>query len=524
MADTVHEYLDLFLERLDRWMAKSLDQLEEWTASVTDQAADLASEFSRQAELIFPGAERALGNAYVAAGAAVLLFMVIGTFVILRRRKPKAPAPAIPLSDYVRGPRRLGWMTIGLVFGIGGGLAAAVPLSSAAIAPGIVSPHGSRKTVQHLEGGIVRHIHVREGEVVAPGQPLVTLQNVHAQAQLAELRERLVYLIAAEARLLAEQSGSDVVPVPVAPELDDSALLKGAIESQQVLLDSRRETRSLRERLLSHRVQQLREQNIGLREVVAAQDEEGELLGREIASAKALVDKGFERVPRLLDLQRTNAELKGERARNLAQMASNDQEMGTAEMELLTATQGEREKVDAELAVVRGELATLRTKLPAHLDVLDRTVVTAAIHGTVMNVRVTTETGVVMPGAPLLDLVPRDVKLVVDARVRPIDVDVVHPGMQAKVVLSAYAQRNLPQVHGTLRSISADALTDERTGLQYFLAKVEIDQDDLSASGDRLELIPGMPAEVFILTGERTALDYLVRPLVESVTRSFRET
>ena len=524
MADTTHEYLGLFLDRLDQWTARSLVQLDQWTASVTDQAADLASEFSRQAELIFPGSERAFGNAYVAAGAAVALFVLIGACVLLRRRIPKAPAPAVLLSHYVRGPRRLGWMTIGLVFGIGGWLAATVPLSSAAIAPGIINPSGSRKTVQHLEGGIVRHIHVREGEVVVPGQPLVTLQNIHAQAQLAELRERLVYLIAAEARLQAEQSGANVIPVPAAPELADKSLLEKSMESQQILLDSRRETQSLRERLLSHKVQQLREQNTGLREVMAAQDEEGELLGREIASAKTLVDKGFERVSRMLDLQRTKAELKGERARNLAQMASNDREMGTAEMELLTATQGEREKVDAELAAVRGELATLRTKLPAHLDVLDRTVITAAIHGTVMNVRVTTETGVVMPGAPLLDLVPRDEKLVVDARVRPIDVDVVHPGLQATVVLSAYAQRNLPQVHGTLRSISADALTDERTGQQYFLAKVEIDQDDLSALGDRLELIPGMPAEVFILTGERTALDYLVRPFVESVTRSFRET
>ena len=435
-----------------------------------------------------------------------------------------APAAGVLLSRYVRRPRWLGWLTILLVFGIGGGLAAAVPLSSAAIAPGVVNPNGSRKTVQHLEGGIVRQIHVREGQVVELGQPLVTLEDVHAQAQLAELRERLVYLVAAEARLMAEQSGATTVPVPAVPELGDSTVLKDAVESQQILLESRNETRSLRKRLLERRVMQLREQNTGLHEVVTAQNEEGELLGREIASARALVDKGFERASRLHELQRTNAELRGERSRNLAQIASNYQEIGATEMELATAIQQEREKADIELTTVRGELATLRTKLPAQEDILDRTVVTAAIHGTVMNVRVTTETGVVMPGAPLLDLVPLDGKLVIDARVQPIDIDVVHPGMEAKVVLSAFAQRNLPQIQGTLRSISADALTDERTGHQYFLAKVEIDQDDLSVLGGRLELVPGMPAEVFILTGERTALDYLVRPFLESITRSFRET
>jgi HlyD family type I secretion membrane fusion protein len=513
MPATVNAYLDLFRARFD-----------EWTATFTDQAADLASELSRQAELIFTGSELASGSVHVAVGASVALLALIGALALLRRRTPKAPAPAVSLLHHVRGPRRLGWMTIGLVFFISGGLAATIPLSSAAIAPGVVSPDGSRKTIQHLEGGIVRYIHVREGDAVVQGQPLVTLQDVHAQAQLAELRERLVYLVATEARLLAEQSGAAVFEVPAVPELADSSLLKRAIASQQILLNGRRETRTLRDRLLSRRIQQLREQNTGLHEVVAAQDEEGELLGSDIASAKTLVDKGYEHVSRLRELQRTRAELKGERARNLAQVASNDQEISAAEIELRTTNQGEREKVDAELAAVQAELGTLRTKLPTQLDILDRTVVTAAMNGTVMNVRVTTETGVVMPGAPLLDIVPLDVKLVVDARVQPTDIDVVHPGMRAKVVLSAYAQRNLPQVHGILRSISADSLTDERTGEQYFLAKVEIDQDDLSAFGGRLELIPGMPAEVFILTGERTALDYLVRPLVESVTKSFRET
>ena len=141
-----------------------------------------------------------------------------------------------------------------------------------------------------------------------------------------------------------------------------------------------------------------------------------------------------------------------------------------------------------------------------------------------MNVKVATETGVIKPGEQIMEIVPANGRLVLDARLNPMDIDVVDPGMPAKVILAAYAQRNLPQIHGVLRSVSADSLTDERTGQQYFLAKIDVDAFVLSELDPELQLLPGMPAEVFILTGERTAMDYIVRPLVNSITRSFRES
>ncbi len=427
------------------------------------------------------------------------------------------------LSQYVQAPRRLGWATILLVFGCGTTLAAAIPLAGAAVAPGFVSPDGHRKTVQHLEGGIVRRIHVREGDLVRAGDRLVTIEDTLARANMAELSERLVHFLAIEARLLAEQAGASAMTPQDAPMIHQAALAI-ALRGQETLFVSRRETRSGRERILGQRILQLHEESEGLRQVIASQNEQEALIKKEIATVETLLRQGLERLPRLLSLQRVQAELGGARASNFARIAKNKQAVGEAEMELLTMRQQDREKVNEELNTVRAELASLRSKLPARTDVLDRTLVTAPIDGIVMNVRVTTESGVVRPGESLLEIVPQKASLIVDARVRPIDVDVVRPGMGAKVVFSAFAQRNLPQIDGRLRSISADRMTDERTGESYFIAKVEVDAAKIRELNSSLELVAGMPAEVFILTGERTALDYLVRPFLESINKSFRET
>lgn len=458
----------------------------------------------------------------------VVLWSIVGVsllalVVILGRRQGKDPT-SLTLADYVRGPRRLGWATILLVFGVGGGLAAAVPLSGAAIAPGIVSPDGSRKTVQHLEGGIVRQIHVREGDPVTVGQPLLTLQDTQAQAEYGELSERLIHFVATEARLMAEQSGATSILPTDATALLDPNKMAAALRGQSILFESRIATLDGREKILGQRIMQLEEESNGVREVMIAQDEQLALIDREIAGVKTLLDQGLERLPRLLALERAQSELRGERAANVARIARNEQAIGESEMELLTLRQEFHEKGSEELNGVRAELATLRSKLPARLDILDRTIVTAPIAGTVMNIQVTTETGVVRPGDPLLEIVPQDAVLIVDARVRPIDIDVVRPGMGAQVMLSAFTQRNLPQIHGTLRSISADHLTDERTGESYFLAKVEVDGAHLKEIDENFELTAGMPADVFILTGERTALDYLIKPFIESITKSFRES
>lgn len=459
----------------------------------------------------------------IAAGAT--LFVLLGGIAVLwlalrGHRSHGTEGPS--LAHLTRRPRVLGYAALFLLLAVLGGWSSTAPLASAAIAPAVVSPDGSRKTVQHLEGGIIEAIHVREGDFVIAGQKLVTLKATQARANYEELRERYVYLLAMEARLIAEQTGAETIEFPA------ELTTLGADESQstrseQDLFLSRRSTREGRERILGQRVKQLEEEIIGLGAVIAAESTQLDLIKQEIAGVKELYDKGLERLPRLLALQRSQAAIHAEQASHRAQIAQNKQQIGESEMQLLTMRQEDKERVNEELTKVRAGLAELRSQFPSRADILSRTVIEAPITGTVMNVRVTTESGVVGPGQPLLDIVPVEAKLIVDARVKPIDIDTVQPGMKARVLLTAYRQRNLLQIYGSLRSISADRLIDDRSGEAYFLAKVEVDQAELARLKD-VRLMPGMPAEVMILTGERTLLDYFLREFLESVTKSFRES
>jgi HlyD family type I secretion membrane fusion protein len=269
-------------------------------------------------------------------------------------------------------------------------------------------------------------------------------------------------------------------------------------------------------------VKQSEEEIGGLRKVIAAQTTQLQLLDREITGVRHLYEKGLERLPRLLALERTQAEVFGEQANNEARIARIQQQIGETEIQLLTMREQDKERANDELTKIRASLAALRSELPSREDVLTRTAIQAPISGTIMNVKVTTETGVVVAGQPILDIVPGEAKLIIDARLKPNDIDVVQPGMRARVLLTAYRQRTMPQIFGTLRSVSADRMVDDRTGDAYFLAKVEVDPDELAHLKD-VRLTPGMPAEVMILTGERTVLDYLLRPLLDSFIKSFRE-
>jgi HlyD family type I secretion membrane fusion protein len=463
-------------------------------------------------------------QAVALALALSLLMLLLLVRVSRRRRHGYDGSGSVPLARVVRGPKLMGYAAILIFFGGFGAWAAIAPLAGAAIAPGVVSPDGSRKTVQHLEGGIVRGIHVREGDRVQAGQVLVTLEDVAARAEFEELRVRFVHLVTVEARLLAEQAGADAIASPSALDGVDPAIVEPAMTAQRRLFASRRATLEGREQILGQQILQLEAEIDGLHEVIAAQDEQLALIGQEIEGVQSLYDKGLSRLPKLLELKRAQADVRAGRATNRAQIARHHRAIGETRLELLTMREELQEKIAEELSQGRTDLAAVRSQLPSREDVLTRTVVTAPLAGTVMNVRVTTATGVVEPGDPLLDLVPDDVRLVIDARVKPTDMDTVRAGQTARVLFPAYGQRNLPQIFGRLRSISADRLTDERTGEPYFLAKVEVEPAELERLAPEIELSPGMPTDVMILTGERTLLDYLVRPFVESVTKSFRES
>lgn len=426
------------------------------------------------------------------------------------------------LNTLTRKGRFLGYGVL-LAFVVGfGGWAAVSQLSSAALAPGVVSPDGARKTVQHYEGGIVNRIHVKQGDKVKPGDVLVTLADTRARSDYSESYERFVYLAAHAARLEAEAAGAKEIVFPQAILTDEPVTVK-ARAAQESLFRSRREALASRENILGSRKQQLAEEITGLRETIAAQRQELGFIEKEIGSTQTLYDKGLAPLPRLLALQRAKAEIDGEIATNKASIARRQNEIGETDIQIVTSRADFRKEVDEELSRVRTALSEVQSRLPSREDALTRTTITAPIAGTVMNVRVNTESGgVVRPGEPIVDIVPEGTDPIIDARVSPLDIDNVHPGMLAKVVLPAYRQRNLPIIHGELTSISADRLVDEKTGESYFLAKVKVNQEDL-VDNPEVQLMAGMPAEVMLVTGERSFLDYLLKPFSDSILKAFRE-
>lgn len=457
----------------------------------------------------------------------VIFFLVALLLVRVLLRKDIPDQTGGSLAHVTRSARWLGLIVALLFFGVFGGWAAHAPLSSAAVAPGVVSPDGSRKTVQHLEGGIIERIHVREGQKVTSGETLITLENVRALARLDELRERLIFLLATEARLIAEINEQSVVSFNFPDTLTEvaPAQVEIAQKGQKQLFESRRDSLSAQARILAKRIDQLNEEIAGLDEVILAQNEQLSLLTQEIDVTRGLYEQGLQRLSPLLTLQRQEADLKAERASNRASIARLGQQIGETELQLSALNQQTREEVSEELSRVRNEVATLRSQLPERQDALRRTTVVAPISGQVLNIKVTTESGgVLRPGDAILDIVPDDSVMIIDARVSPQDIDTVYPGMQAQVLLTAYTQRNLPRLYGALQSISADRLVDERTGEPYFLAKVTVRAEEVAAMGDAVSLSVGMPADVMLLTGERTVLDYLITPFVDSLRASFRES
>jgi HlyD family secretion protein/epimerase transport system membrane fusion protein len=439
---------------------------------------------------------------------------------------PGAFRATAPLMHELSRQVRAGVLLVGLFFGGIGWWAASAPLAGAAIAPGVVSPDGSRRTVQHLEGGIVREILVRDGSLVRAGEPLILLEDVQARAGFDVLQTRFYTLAATQARLLAEQSGAPSVRFPDwlidATTAHPTAL--EAMVAQRAMFDARAKALADRKGILRRRIEQLREEIAGLEAQIGADGKQIALVDEEIQGVEQLYRKGLERKARLLALQRARADLEGNRAERRAGIAQAQQAIGEAELQIIAQDTAQLEAINEEASRIQVEFAEVEQRLAASRDVLERTVIAAPVDGTVVALRMRTPGGVIRPGEPVLEIVPDKEELLIDARVSPMDIDVVRPGLPARVVLPAFKQRNLPQIKGRVRQVAADATADPQSGKPFFEVRIEIDPGQLAALEPPLELTSGMPAEVYITTGERTALDYLLGPFYDSLRRAFRET
>jgi HlyD family type I secretion membrane fusion protein len=420
----------------------------------------------------------------------------------------------------IKVPVTIGIFIIILFFGVFGVWATIAPLESAAIARGVVSVDGQRKTIQHLEGGIIGVINIQEGQAVKAGDTLILLDETQPRANLELLKGRFLAMLALEARLLAERDSKESIEFP--DELirqQQNEDVDDIIKSQVNIFNARRQALLGQISINEQRIKQFEEEIYGFNGLNQAQDEQLELANDEIDSNRKLYEKGLTGKARLRGLQRETAKLTGERSQNQAAIARGRQNIDEVRLQITELKTNALNEAVQGLGKAQGNLYDLIEKVRAAEDVLTRTVIRAPVAGTIVNLQVHTIGGVISPGQDLMDIVPVGGRLIVEARVDPNDIDVIKTGLKAQVRLTAFNQRQIQPIEGRVITVSADHIKDERTGIDYFLARVELTEE----IDEGIELYPGMQAEVMIVTGARTTLDYLARPITQSLNRAFRE-
>ncbi|WP_371932988.1 HlyD family type I secretion periplasmic adaptor subunit [Bradyrhizobium sp. CCGUVB23] len=433
-----------------------------------------------------------------------------------------APTPISPRTR-LRGVTLAGNLLV-LCFMLGlGTWSSLAPLESAAIASGVVESESSRKTIQHLEGGIIGKILVSDGDVVRSGQAMIALDDTRARAEVQSLQGQLWDAMAREARLDAEQRGYEKLSFSETLEHAASANLAAAtiLSTQQTVFLSRRKVFQSQVTVLRERRGQVEKEIEGLKAQEAAVAQRIDIAREELDMVATLVSKGLERRPRLLNLQRELADIEGRRGEIAAQISRAGQVISESQANLIKLESDRQNEIAQALREAQNQIFQLRERLPAAQDQLSRTVIKAPEDGVVTDLRVHTPGGVIGAGAPLMDLVPRQDRLIVTARLRPEDIDVVHPGLNAEVHLLPYNQRRVPRLKGIVTHVSADRLLDKRTDQPYYATKIRVDDAQIAAND--IQIIPGMPVQVFITTGRGTVALYALRPLLDSFHGAFRE-
>ena len=433
------------------------------------------------------------------------------------------PLPTLHPAADARRSIRIGLTVIALTFGVVGVWAALAPLAGAIIAPGVVKVESNRKTVQHLEGGIVKEILVKDGDYVHAGQPLIAIGDERMSAELSTVSAQLDAERAKAARLRAERDGLLAVEFP--PTLRERAAdprVGSLLRLETALFQARRRTLEEQLALLMDQRKQTRQEMDALAIKAKADVSAGDLLDEEVSANERLRDLNFVSRMQVLRLKRTAEEYRSKHAESLAGEARAKQKI--TELDMRGASlRNEYQKVAAdEYTMTQNKIVTLEEQLKPSRDAVRRQAVVAPIAGTVVGLTVFTVGATVGPREPLLDIVPADNPLIVEVRINLDDIRHVHSGMRADLRFTAYHARNTPLIEGELVYVSADRLTDPNTDVSYYLANIRVDEQSLAAAPD-VRLQPGMRVESFLKTTPRTTLDYLLEPINGSLRRAMRE-
>ncbi|MEK9281583.1 MULTISPECIES: HlyD family type I secretion periplasmic adaptor subunit [unclassified Bradyrhizobium] len=455
--------------------------------------------------------------------------LVAGASFLLGRNRHDGAIDAADASLVVRAGRsyenelRTGLRVLLIVAILGGGWLALAPLAGAVVVPGNLVVQSNVKSIQHPTGGVVAEIKVADGARVAAGDLLLRLDATQVQASLQIVNKQLDEARARIARLIAERDGLAQVEFPaVLTARAGDADVRGLLNSETSLFKARSEGRASQKNLLQSKIAQLSQEASGLEAQVASKVKQLDLIAGELTGVQDLYDKRLVPLARLTTLQRETARIEGERGQLISSIAETKSKVDENQLQIARLDQDFRTDVVKELGETQGKEAELIQRGVSAQDQLDRIELRAPTSGTIHQLSVHTIGGVIRPGDVIMQLVPDADDLLVEAKLQPHDIDQVRPGQQAFVRFSAFNQRTTPQLAGTVSLISADISHDSQTNASYYSVRVVLPDDERRRLGG-LQLVPGMPAEVFMQTGSRTMMSYLLKPITEQFNRAFVE-
>lgn len=416
-----------------------------------------------------------------------------------------------------------GYMTIFLTFGVAGGWAAVTMIDRAVIAEGTVSLETSRKVVQHYEGGIVQALLVKEGDQVETGQVLVRLQKVQAEANNTLLETQFVSKLAIQSRLEAERKDADKIAWPdYIIQRQTVPAIKRLMADQSAHFEERRSALKGQTDVLMARIQQLNNGITGLETERSSTKEQIGYINRELEGMRRLKEDDLIPITRLYSMERERTRLEGAIGRAAADIAKATSQISETEIQIQQLIKQRQEEVSSQFAEVRQSINDLREKLTVANDILLRIDIVSPLSGSVQNLKVVGRGQVIRSGEPLMEIVPDVEPFVVHARFVPEDIDGVRAGQEVEIRFTSFDSRHTPIILGVLETVSRDRLIDEATKTPYFLGVISVERTKIPEEM-RQRMRSGMPAQVIAAAGERTVLDYVVSPLLNSVRTAFKE-
>lgn len=424
----------------------------------------------------------------------------------------------------MKRPMVVGSAIVG-VFVIGIMLWAAIaPLTGAVLAPGVVRVEANRKTIRHRSGGTVRAIPVHEGQHVAKGQVLLVMDDVQTRAAVDVLQAQVDAFEAQMARLQAESSGRKTVefPADLTARITEPAVAQ-LMRDQQFLFQTRLQFFESQNDVLQQRVQQADAQIAGTKAQIAANNESIDLTRQELAGYQTLFEKGYAPKTLILRYQRSLADLAGRKGSLLSDLTRLGEQKGETRLQIVSQNEQRVSQAAEGLRQMQAGFAEASPKLTAARQMLNESVIRSPVDGYVLDLTQFTVGGVLGAGELVMAIVPADSPLVVSVRLKPTDIDDVRPGMKARVRLTAFNYRKVAPVEAVVTNVSADQLTDEKSGMGYFRADLKIPPEELAKLPKGAKITPGMPAQAMITTGKKTVLSYIISPLSDTLRDAMRD-